>query len=230
MMIRVSRWTTRIYSISCARSPNVPAARGNYKAVYITAQRRGAALIARADADRPMHTSTSTTAHDAHCDPSFNDNLQGEIDDANERYRGMLKINRTPFGYGLEASRSFREGDKVMSSKALEVTPVGSHTVQTGWDRHVLIDLPARFVNHSCDANLGIKDNIGGAYDFFALKEIEEGSELLWDYETSEYEIGSFETCLCGSQRCRGSLGGFKKHGDQIKNFYGEYVADYLKE
>mmetsp|Transcript_1800 Transcript_1800/g.3201 ORF Transcript_1800/g.3201 Transcript_1800/m.3201 type:complete len:225 (-) Transcript_1800:430-1104(-) len=224
MMIRVSRWTTRIYR-SCARSPNVPAY-GNYKAVYITAQRRGTALIARAA--RPMHT--GTTAHYAHCDPSFNDNLQGEIDDANERYRGILKINGTPLGYGLEASRSFREGDKVMSSKALEVTPIGSHTVQTGWNRHVLIDLPARFVNHSCDANLGIKDNIGGAYDFFALKQIDEGSELLWDYETSEYEIGSFETCLCGSQRCRGSLGGFKKHGDQIKNLYGEHVADYLKE
>jgi len=177
-----------------------------------------------------------TAAHSSFMNDNKNDNdiknsnLPDEIDNANERYDGILIINKTTLGYGLESLRSFHEGDKVMSSKALEVTPRDSHTVQTGWDRHVLIDLPARFVNHSCDANLGIRDNKNGAYDFFALRDIREGSELLWDYEASEYEIGSFETCLCASQRCRKSLGGFKKHGDQVKSCYGEYVADYLKE
>jgi len=195
---------------------SLKAPHGTSKAAIATTQSRGT-----------VHCSATAPAPAAH---SFANNLQGEIDDANKRYSGILKINKAPLGYGLEASTSFCEGDKVISSKALEVTPRDSHTVQTGWDRHVRIDLPARFVNHSCEANLGIRNNNHGAYDFFALKEIEEGSELIWDYEASEYEIGSFETCLCGSQRCRKSLGGFKKHGEQVKSYYGEYVADYLKE
>ncbi len=37
------------------------------------------------------------------------------------------------------------------------------------------IDLPARFINHSCDAsNMGTVDNEFGAYDFLAVKMFEE--------------------------------------------------------
>jgi hypothetical protein len=39
------------------------------------------------------------------------------------------------------------------------------------------MDLPARFLNHSCDANVGVMRvaNEGGSYDFVALREIESG-------------------------------------------------------
>ena len=77
-----------------------------------------------------------------------------------------------------------------MRSRALSVSTVrDAHSVQTGWDQHVTIDLPARFVNHSCEANVGIFGNELGAFDFFALKEIEPVGELLWDYTTSEWEM-----------------------------------------
>lgn len=96
-------------------------------------------------------------------------------------------------------------------------------------DAHIYIDLPARFINHSCDANCGIKDNEFGAYDFFARRVILEGDELNFNYETTEHVISAFETCMCGSENCRGYVAGFGKHGDELKEDYGEYVADYLK-
>ena len=174
--------------------------------------------------------STATADETPTRDASFN-SLQDEINDANKRYNNILKIHHTNNrDWGLSATRTFFKGQKVMSSKALGAMATrDSHSVQTGWNQHVLIDLPARFINHSCGANVGIRDNVNGAFDFFALKEIKTGNELLWDYEASEYEIRGFETCLCGSERCRGSLGGFKKHGDGIKLLYGDHYADYLK-
>mmetsp|Transcript_9838 Transcript_9838/g.14556 ORF Transcript_9838/g.14556 Transcript_9838/m.14556 type:complete len:97 (-) Transcript_9838:342-632(-) len=65
---------------------------------------------------------------------------------------------------------------------------------------------------------------------FFAIREIEFGEELLWDYEASEYEVSAFETCLCGSSKCRKVLGGFKMSGETIRDLYGEYYANYLKD
>ena len=76
-------------------------------------------------------------------------------------------------------------------------------------DAHVRIDLPARFINHSCDANCGVMDNEFGAYDFIARRTIVEGEELSFNYETSEYVISAFETCMCGAENCRGYVAGF---------------------
>jgi hypothetical protein len=109
------------------------------------------------------------------------------------------------------------------------------------------MDLPARFVNHSCGAaNVGIRPGQPGgeqqpatttttaaaipSYDFYALRDIRVDEELLWDYECSEYEISGFE-CHCGSPDCRGELRGFKVHGREVIRAYGErYVAPYLLE
>ena len=106
----------------------------------------------------------------------------------------------------------------------------GSHTIQTGWRRHSAIDLPARLVNHSCGANVGIRDNEEGAYDFFALRLIRAGEEVTWDYACSEYEVVGFDVCLCGHADCRGKVGGFAEHGELVREKYGEsFIADYLK-
>ncbi len=164
---------------------------------------------------------------------TFN-SIDEEIDDANKRFDGILAIRGTSDrGWGLHVTRPkpFQAGEKIMSANVLSESKVRhSHTVQVGWEKHVVMNLPARFINHSCDANVGIKDNEFGAYDFFAIRSIESGEELLWDYEAAEYEIGAFSKCLCGSDKCREYLGGFKTSGDKIQELYGDYYANYLKD
>lgn len=160
-------------------------------------------------------------------------NIKNEIDVANKNYASILEIRCVDDrkGYGLFAMRHISQGEKVMTSKAVSTSSVrDSHSVQTGWNTHVQMDLPARFINHCCDANMGIKDNHNGAFDFYALKDVDKDSEILWDYETSEYEIVAFPgSCLCGSPHCRGKLEGFKKNGDKVQQRYSsEYCASYL--
>ena len=166
---------------------------------------------------------------EAGTNPAF-DTIEKEIEDATRRWGHNVLIDTTSdFGNGLQAARTFAKGDLIMRAEALASIPKDSHSIQRGWDEQILVDLPARFINHSCNANVGIKDNDVGAYDFFALQQIEEGEVLFWDYEAAEYEISAFTTCMCGDKKCRGSLGGFKKHGNEVKKLYGEYYANYLK-
>jgi hypothetical protein len=125
----------------------------------------------------------------------------------------------------------FRPGELVMRGKAMQVSSEPcSHSVQTDWDRHVIMDLPARYINHSCDASVGIRANDFGAFDFFALRRIDKGQELLWDYETSEYKISSAFRCTCGASNCRGVLKGYEFHEETVRERYGNYIADYLKD
>jgi SET domain-containing protein len=142
-------------------------------------------------------------------------------------------------GWGLFAKECIRKGRVVFRGSAVEIRHDDddhdkfrdSHTVQTDWNTHVLMDLPAVLVNHSCEANVGIQPNDVQAYDFIALRDIQRGEEIVWDYETSEYDIASQFACSCGSTNCRGVLSGYKDHGPVVKDLYGEqYIAPYLMQ
>jgi hypothetical protein len=61
----------------------------------------------------------------------------------------------------------------------------------------------AAFVNHSCEPNCET-DQIRGKMWIIALRDIEAGEELTYDYNLFDGEDDA--PCLCGSKRCRGSL------------------------
>jgi uncharacterized protein len=61
----------------------------------------------------------------------------------------------------------------------------------------------AAFVNHSCQPNCET-DQIRGKMWVIALRDIEAGEELTYDYNLYDGEDDA--PCLCGSERCRGSL------------------------
>ncbi|XP_052100280.1 histone-lysine N-methyltransferase ASH1L-like isoform X2 [Mytilus californianus] len=68
-----------------------------------------------------------------------------------------------------------------------------------------------RFVNHSCKPNCEIqKWNVNGVYRMalFALRDIESGEELCYDYNFHSYNMDSQQDCMCGSENCRGVIGG----------------------
>jgi uncharacterized protein len=165
----------------------------------------------------------------------------------NETYKGRLTIQDTgSHGWGLYSERHWNVGDLVMRSRPINNIRhmKDAHTIQYDVDKHASIDLPARFVNHICGvANIGIqviygKDKkcaIGDknvddiSFEFYAMKEIRMGEEILWDYETTEYDMLSKFECLCGSPVCRKKLTGFRDHSNNVLDAYGEkWVAPYI--
>ena len=69
----------------------------------------------------------------------------------------------------------------------------------------------ARFINHSCDPNCQAVEEEGGRIFIDALRNIQPGTELLYDYayERSDdhtEEDEALYVCRCGSEKCRGSI------------------------
>jgi hypothetical protein len=88
-------------------------------------------------------------------------------------------------------------------------------------------DRMARYLAHSCEPNCGIR----GLFEIVAIRDIESGEELTWDYAMTEKEHPAFE-CKCGSPDCRKVIAGFSELSSyQRLNFvwrYGEFISNWL--
>jgi hypothetical protein len=63
----------------------------------------------------------------------------------------------------------------------------------------------AAFINHSCDPNCE-PDEFDGRIWIIALRDIEAGEELTYDYNLYDGAEDDESTCRCGAASCRGSL------------------------
>lgn len=76
--------------------------------------------------------------------------------------------------------------------------------VQLGEDLYLDLDEPSNTFNHSCNPNAGFRDE----YVLFALRDIEEGEEIGYDYATTIIsQTGWTMECNCGASTCRKIVG-----------------------
>jgi hypothetical protein len=80
------------------------------------------------------------------------------------------------------------------------------------------------FLNHSCEPNLGIR----GQITFVALRAIEAGEELTYDWAMEENAPGTTR-CRCGSRRCRKVLTGQDWKDPRLQRRYRGYFSGYLQ-
>ena len=98
---------------------------------------------------------------------------------------------------------------------------VGENEVFAATDDQELED--ADFLNHSCDPNCGI----GGSLKIVAMRDIEAGEEITFDYamsESSHYEM----PCRCGDKICRSVITGEDWKRSDLQKRYKGYFSDYL--
>jgi SET domain-containing protein len=89
------------------------------------------------------------------------------------------------------------------------------HTFLFGLDDGIVIDPEvggneARWINHGCDPNCETIDEDGRIF-IYALRDIEPGEELFYDYalqidEPITKKSKKLYECLCGSPKCRGTM------------------------
>lgn len=148
------------------------------------------------------------------------------------RPNGKLAIKKAGAkGLGVFAERNFNMGELVVRGKPVSITKIRTdHSFQVDFNNHVELNEPARLINHSCDPNLAIRNNSVGGYDFIAIKQINKGDELGWDYCTTEYiSIAVKDRCLCESENCRVIISGYVTLPEEDKERYSDFIADYLK-
>lgn len=146
---------------------------------------------------------------------------------------GYQLLNSAEKGEGIFATKRFHKNDIVMIGSIMEdnIERNHSHASQMGEFRYALHGGLITKVNHSCSPNCGIKLNLAGAHDFVAMKTIEAGDEVTFDYAMRNYSIDYFpDNCRCGCKNCRRSITGWKNLPVDIKLKYTGFVAPYLIE
>jgi len=135
-------------------------------------------------------------------------------------------------GEGIFPTRLFKAGETVMVGRIEKVLEENhSHASQVGENEHVLHAGLISKVNHSCSPNCGISVNETGAHDFVAMRDISLSEEITFDYAMRNYGVDYFpKQCMCGSERCRGKITGWKDLTDERKSEYEGFVAPYLLE
>jgi uncharacterized protein len=91
-----------------------------------------------------------------------------------------------------------------------------SFGLQIGVDCYIYLDMPARFFNHSCDPNCGLTQDL----QLIALKNIDRGEELTYDYSTTMLERDWTMDCKCGREKCRREVSDFDRLPEDIRNYY----------
>ncbi len=109
-------------------------------------------------------------------------------------------------GKGVFALRDFKKGEVVikwnishmLTPEQVEKLPTSEKKyVSFSGGKYILMQSPAKYTNHLCDANIYV-DN----FCYVAKRDIKKGEEIGEDY--SEDETPGFRMkCNCGSKNCR---------------------------
>jgi hypothetical protein len=119
-------------------------------------------------------------------------------------------------------------GGSVLTRVQLEALPADRRLVlQVDDDAFLLSDTegPADWVNHSCEPNAGLR----GQISLVALRLIQRGEEVCFDYAMSDgCDYDNFE-CHCGASRCRGMVTGHDWQLPELRERYEGYFSPYLE-
>lgn len=140
--------------------------------------------------------------------------------------------NTRKYGKGVFAKQAIRKGEVI----AIFDGPIYddifdgwtedllNHTIQFGKTLWRDSSGVARRINHSCDPNCGIKD----LFKVVAMRRIEPGEEITFDYEMTEKSDWWRLHCQCGSPLCRKKIGNFKNMPRSVRNRYAGYISEWL--
>jgi hypothetical protein len=91
----------------------------------------------------------------------------------------------------------------------------------------VLLQEPERYINHSCDPNVFIRQVAGVRY-VYAMRNIDAGEELTFDYCINGYGDSVWQ-CNCSSPKCRKTIHIDFFHLPQEKQFdYLQYLDTWF--
>ena len=137
------------------------------------------------------------------------------------------------FGKGVFARKKIRKGEvvAVFDGKRYDGKFDGwtkdllYHTIQYGPEEWRDSKGVARYFNHSCDPNCGIR----GLFNVVAMRDIEANEQLTWDYEMTEKSDWFRLRCKCGTEKCRKIIGHHDRMPKEVRENYKGYLSYWLR-
>lgn len=126
-----------------------------------------------------------------------------------------VKVVGTPDGYGVVAVEAIEQGGALFPVNGLTTDRPSRYSIQLDDDAHIdlapgttldeqLVSYPWRFLNHSCAPNAAFHERT-----VVALRHIDAGESVTYDYNTTELDMAVPFDCNCGRDRCLGRIRGF---------------------
>lgn len=146
-----------------------------------------------------------------------------------------IRVAQEDVRLAVRAVERIVEGDIILRVVGLKAAYPTRHSLQVGWHTHLSgpSDLPPqmavadygwRFLNHSCAPNAYLR-----GLALTALADIEEGAEITFDYNTTEWDIAHPFACACGAPACVGAVKGFRHLDKAQRARLRPYLPRYLK-
>lgn len=151
-----------------------------------------------------------------------------------EERPGLLKVVRAQGTRRAVAARSVGAGAVLAHLDGEVVSRPSRHSVQIGPDAHLdgamddagaegSLRRPWRYLNHSCDPNAAVRGRT-----LVALRPIAAGEDVVFDYDTTEFELADPFVCGCASPECRRAIRGYKHLGPALRARLAPLTAPYL--
>jgi len=129
---------------------------------------------------------------------------------------GLIVRSSLIHAAGVYTTEAIKNGTHIVEYDGPRMSPDAAETLYDGRDLTYLYGLSdgktiingtsiAAFINHSCDPNCE-SDEIGDRVYIIALREIEAGEELVYDYCLYDGEPDDPAPCHCGAKSCRGTM------------------------
>ena len=119
----------------------------------------------------------------------------------------MMNVEKTETGkkgQGAFALNNFKKDAIVLIATPIRQSECRTiYTVEVKPDVHMEFDEPFNSTNHSCDPNTKPIISELNEITLVALRDIEQGEEITWDYCETEYVLAKDMICLCNSPDCR---------------------------
>ena len=135
-------------------------------------------------------------------------------------------------GKGVFASKPIRKGETIITFSGPRVhrTQLDSNDYHLQIAEDYYLGASGReddYVNHSCAPNSGFQ----GGLTLVALRDVETGEEITWDYSTAidEEDFLGFP-CRCGAPICRGAVVSFRYLPPDEHQRLRSWLLPYLQE
>jgi len=136
---------------------------------------------------------------------------------------------------GLCATERVAAGDVLFAVTGITTAMPSRYSIQVGDAEHIdlspgtpvdemLVRHPWRFLNHSCSPNAAYRHRT-----FVALRPIESGESVTYDYDTTEFDMAEPFDCTCGSDACRERVSGFAHLSPMAQEALRPLLADHLR-
>lgn len=146
-----------------------------------------------------------------------------------------IRIKKTANrGKGIFALRNIKKGEvvlkrtgKILCVNSIKNIPkhIQDHWFPIGKKKYLLSNSPAKYLNHSCNPNAGIKNN----KNLVAMCDIHKGEEITYDYSMVGVDDWTMK-CRCGEPNCRKVIGKYKDLDRATKLKYSKYVPKWVKD